>query len=426
MPNLHNLARMTTGTTGTGTITLGGAATIGGVTYMTFAAAGVVNNELVYYGIADTGGTEVGYGTYTSSGTTLSRNVIASTNSNTALNLSGSAQVFITSVAAAGGDILPGTANPLRGFDTATNLQLLATTGSGATVLTVALQGNNQTVPSPANPIMIPFKDPDGDGYPVWRTVIAPTSISTIVGATLGTANGTPFRLWVVAFDNAGTVVLALWQSVAGGSAPTAIKPLSESNPNTTTAISSGATSAGVFYTPSGTTISTPAAFRILGYVEYSTGVSVAGTYPAPTLTQLFGPGVSMPGSVVQVSQALTTTTFSTTSSTFQTTNLSANITPTAAPNLVRFNYSGSLYIIGAGVVGYAQVFRGSSALGPIAQGYVAGGTIVVTAAGQYYDAPGSTSQQTYAVKVKNSDNITAVSFPNTSAATITLEEIMI
>jgi hypothetical protein len=88
---LFNLARMTTATTGTGTITLGSA--VGG--FLTFAQAGVSNGESVAYGISDGNNSEVGTGTYTSSGTTLTRSVTTSTNSNNPINLSGSAQVYI-------------------------------------------------------------------------------------------------------------------------------------------------------------------------------------------------------------------------------------------------------------------------------------------------------------------------------------------
>lgn len=92
---------MTTATTGTGTITLGSAASSGGVNFLTFAQAGVADGDVVTYAIADygTGGTEIGRGTYTASGTTLTRTVLKSTNSNTAINLSGNAQVFITPAA---------------------------------------------------------------------------------------------------------------------------------------------------------------------------------------------------------------------------------------------------------------------------------------------------------------------------------------
>ena len=92
MPKLYNLARMTTATTGTGTITLGAA--VSG--YLTFALAGVSDGDVVDYGIKDGANSEIGTGTYTASGTTLTRTVTKSTNSNSAISLSGSAEVFIT------------------------------------------------------------------------------------------------------------------------------------------------------------------------------------------------------------------------------------------------------------------------------------------------------------------------------------------
>jgi len=96
---LYNLAVMTvSGTPGTGTITLGSAATINGVTYLSFAAAGVPDGQPVYYSISDTGASEVGLGTYTASGTTLTRGAITSTNSNNAISASSAAIVRITPV----------------------------------------------------------------------------------------------------------------------------------------------------------------------------------------------------------------------------------------------------------------------------------------------------------------------------------------
>lgn len=92
MAKLYNLARMTTATAGTGTITLGSA--VSG--YLTFALAGAANGDVVSYGIKDGANSEVGTGTYTSSGTTLTRTVTKSTNANAAISLSGSAEVFIT------------------------------------------------------------------------------------------------------------------------------------------------------------------------------------------------------------------------------------------------------------------------------------------------------------------------------------------
>jgi hypothetical protein len=98
MTKLVNRAKMTTATTGTGTITLGSA--VDG--YQTFASAGVVNADVVRYVIEDGNDWEIGTGTYTSSGTTLSRTVDESSNSDNALDLTGNAVVY---VAAAGEDI---------------------------------------------------------------------------------------------------------------------------------------------------------------------------------------------------------------------------------------------------------------------------------------------------------------------------------
>ena len=103
MVKLVNRAKMTTSTTGTGTITLGSA--VDG--FQTFAAAGVSNGETVRYCIEDgTSNFELGSGVFTASGTTLTRVVSESSNSNNAINLSGDAIVFITAIAA---DIQPTT-----------------------------------------------------------------------------------------------------------------------------------------------------------------------------------------------------------------------------------------------------------------------------------------------------------------------------
>jgi hypothetical protein len=59
----------------------------------------VVNADIVRYVIEDGTAWEIGTGTYTASGTTLTRAVSESSNADAALNLTGSAVVFVSAVA---------------------------------------------------------------------------------------------------------------------------------------------------------------------------------------------------------------------------------------------------------------------------------------------------------------------------------------
>jgi hypothetical protein len=95
MTKLVNRAKMTTATTGTGTLTLGSA--VDG--YQTFAAAGVVDADVVRYVIEDGAAWEIGSGTYTASGTTLSR-VLGESSTGNLLNLTGDAVVFVSATEA--------------------------------------------------------------------------------------------------------------------------------------------------------------------------------------------------------------------------------------------------------------------------------------------------------------------------------------
>ena len=102
MPKYANRVAVTTATTGTGTLTLGNEISDA---FCTFAEGGISNAETVRYLITEGGDFEIGIGTYTSSGTTLSRDTvelskIGGTAGTSKMSLGGTAQVRVINSAA--------------------------------------------------------------------------------------------------------------------------------------------------------------------------------------------------------------------------------------------------------------------------------------------------------------------------------------
>jgi len=205
MVKLVNRAKMGTATTGTGSpITLGSAES----GYQSFADAGVADGETVRYVIEDGTAWEIGTGTYTASGTTLSRTVTESSNSDAAINLSGSAVVFATAAAA---DVM-NTTNPVITAGTITE-DVYALSGTSValepdngSVQTHTLTGNTTYTDGFSAGQAITLMIDDGTAYTVtWPTM---TWVNNGGSApTLATSGYTVIALWKVSTTLYGALV---------------------------------------------------------------------------------------------------------------------------------------------------------------------------------------------------------------------------
>lgn len=258
--------------------------------------------------------------------------------------------------------------------------------------------------PTAADPVAITFRDPTlTTGDTVAGLVTAALSINTNgIGATLGSQNGVPFRLWIIACYNGGTPVLALRNCSTVISGVGNIYRLPEFILHNTFAIGSAATSPGVFYTPNGVDL-TNTPIKILGYVEYASGLTTAGNYASgPTTIQLFGLGIPRPGERVQLQSGKSTT--STSIGTDTQTSLSAAISPSSSANPI-FAQADVNWTSGAANAEFAsaQLSRGTSPTyfgnkAETGSSFISGGSTSVSSPLRGFDLPGTTSSTTYYV----------------------------
>lgn len=209
MAKLVNRAKMTTATSGTGTITLGTAED----GYQTFADAGVVDGDVVRYVIEDGTDWEIGTGTYTASGTTLTRTVVESSNSDAALSLSGNAVVFVS---AAAEDIVTPTGTATLTGKTLEGVvlndgyteEVFAVTGTtpalsptNGSIQTWALSANSTpTAGTWAAGQSLTLLVDDGTAYTInWTSVAVVWKSDGGTAPTLNTSGETVIALWKVA-----------------------------------------------------------------------------------------------------------------------------------------------------------------------------------------------------------------------------------
>ena len=175
---------------------------------------------------------------------------------------------------------------------TAINGSLVASVA--ANNLTIALKTNAGADPSPADPVIVPFRSATlASGAPSWLSITAALSCVIFNTNALGTVNNTAFRLWVVLVNNAGSPAIGLYNALTG----TIIFPLNQGN-LVNTSNSTGVS--GTFYTQAGNFANVP--FKVIGYVEYGAGLPSAGAWSAaPSKIQMHDPGMKLPGDRVQL-----------------------------------------------------------------------------------------------------------------------------
>lgn len=341
---------MTTATTGTGAITLGSA--VSG--YLTFALAGVSDGDTVSYGIKDGSNSEVGTGVYTASGTTLTRSVTKSTNSDAAISLSGTAEVFITPSAS---DLIVSTAGS-PAFNMINGSIALSVSSSALTIAVKTLSGADATADQP---VICHFRNATlTSGDYVQRRIEAALSLTIASGATMGATSGVALRLWVGIVDDAGTLRLA----VVNCAGTTGVMPLQPHMIVTT----SGAAGNSLQTIYTGTAV-TSKPFVPLGYIDFDAGLTTAGTWVLSSVSrlQLWTPGTPLPGQTVREWVQYTSTLFGTSSTSMvDVTGGSLSISPSQVNNPIRIDAGIGMF---AGLVGatnvnsFAQFLRDSTNL---------------------------------------------------------------
>jgi hypothetical protein len=190
--------QVTTTTTGTGTVTLGSAVT----GFQDFSVIG--DGNTTYYAITSGNDWEVGLGTYTASGTTLSRDtILESSNSGSAITLSGTSNVFCTypaekAIYTDANDVLNTTEINLS------TLKLNGSTSGTITLQSPAVAGTNTlTIPAVTGNILT-----DGAALPAidgsaLTNLPAPSALSTASGS----APSYSARAWIN-MNGTGTVAI--------------------------------------------------------------------------------------------------------------------------------------------------------------------------------------------------------------------------
>lgn len=165
--------------------------------------------------------------------------------------------------------------------------------------LTIAIKTIAGNDPSASDPVFIAFQHATlTEGRYQIREITAALSFTINSGNTLGATNATALRLWVILFDDAGTLRLAASNRCDG----TTVYVLTDHG--ISSALSETEVGAGnmdfVNGIYAGHIVSTKP-YRLLGYLEWPSGLTTAGTWDAaPSIVRLLGVNMPTPGTVIQ------------------------------------------------------------------------------------------------------------------------------
>lgn len=302
--------------------------------------------------------------------------------------------------------------------------------GVGASVasniLTLSLLSNSGGTPSGADPVDLWFRNVTAATGTVTNVkVTAALTLAVPDTALLGTTNSIPFRLWVVAFNDGGTVRLG----VINCTTSSGIYPLGGWGLASSTAVSTGSDSAKVFYTGSAVTSKS---YVVLGYVTYESGLATAGTWSAaPTRTQPLLPDTPRAGDIIQRVWTTYATETASSSSTYADTGITATITPTSAANAVRVQIAVAGVAKDSSDTGVgARLFRDAVQLAQVMTGSATvQGTLYVESGPQavnWFDLPAVATAVVYKLTFNSTGNTGNVQVQKESAvSTELLEEVM-
>lgn len=167
-------------------------------------------------------------------------------------------------------------------------------TSVAAGALTIAIKTLAGNDPSTLDPVLVKVRDATlaNGGFTV-HALTAATSLVVSSGSSLGVSgSATAFRLWLVAFNDAGTLRLGIVNCLLGAAELPLLKTDALASA-TAEGGAGGADSSGVFYT--GAAVASKP-FAVLGYLDYPAGLAAAGAWSInPTTVQPFHAGIKLP-----------------------------------------------------------------------------------------------------------------------------------